>query len=84
MQVGRKALGTAKHEQSKTCRQMAAQRRQHLVTAEGARVMQRTLTAYGDSELRKVDRFKYLGRVLSHDDCDTPAIRRNLKQTRAV
>ena len=39
MQVGREALGTAKNDQSKTCRQMAARRRQHLVAAEGARAM---------------------------------------------
>ena len=71
-------------ETSKTCRWMAAQRRQHLVAAEGARALERTFTAYVESELRWVEQFKYLGRVLSHDDCDTPAIRRNLKQTRAV
>ena len=35
-------------------------------------------------ELRRVDRFKYLGRVLSYDDCDTPAIQRNLKRAWAV
>ena len=29
-------------------------------------------------------RFKYLGRVLSYDDSDTPAIRRNLKRVRQV
>ena len=46
--------------------------------------MQHTFTAYGESELRRVDRFKYLGRVLSYDDCDTPAIRRNLKRARAA
>ena len=45
--------------------------------------MRRTFTAYG-KELRRVDRFKYLGRVLSYDDSDTPAIRRNLKRARAA
>ena len=44
MQVGCKVLGTAKHEQSKTCWQMAARQRQHLVAAEGARALQRTFT----------------------------------------
>ena len=84
MQVAREALGTAKHEQSKTCRQMAARRREHLVAAEGVRAMQRTFSAYGEAEFRRVDRFKYLGRVLSYDDCNTPAIRRNLKRAREV
>ena len=59
---------------------MAARRRQHLVAAEGARALTRTFTAYGESELRWVDRFKYLGRVLSYDDSDTPAICRNLNR----
>ena len=84
MQVGREVLGTAKHEQSKTCRQMAARQRQHLVAAEGARALQRTFTAYGESELRWVEMFKYLGRVLSYGDSDTPDIRRNIKRARAV
>ena len=84
MPTGQAVLGTVKHEESKTCREMAVRRRQHLVAAEGARVIQRTFTAYGEAELRRVDRFKYLGRVLSYDDCDTPAIRRNLKRARAA
>ena len=45
--------------------------------------MQRSFTAYGD-ELRRVDRFKYLGRLLSYDDSDTPAIRHKLKRARAA
>ena len=46
--------------------------------------MQRTFTAYREAELRRVDRFKYLGRVLLYDDSDTPAICHNLKRARAV
>ena len=61
-----------------------AGRRQHLVAAEGARALTRTFTAYGESELRRVEQFKYLGRVLSYDNSNTPAIRRNLKRTRQV
>ena len=49
MQVAREVLGTTKHEQSKTCRQMAARRHQHTVAAEGARALTRTFTAYGES-----------------------------------
>ena len=83
MQTGRAAIGTAKHLASKHCREMAARRRRHRVAADGARAMRRTFTAYG-KELRRVDRFKYLGRVLSYDDSDTPAIRRNLKRARVA
>jgi hypothetical protein len=31
-----------------------------------------------------VERFRYLWRLLSHDDNDVPAMRRNLKLTRAT
>ena len=48
------------------------------------RYQTRTFTAYGESVLGRVERFKYLGRVLSYDDSDTPAIRRNLKRARQV
>ena len=84
MQVSRDVLGTSKHETSKTCRRMAAQRRQHLVAAEGAGSLERTFIAYGESELRRVEQFKYLGRVLLYDDTNTPAIRRNIKRARQV
>ena len=84
MQVAREVLGTTRHAESKTYRRMAAQQRQHLVAAKGARALTRTFTAYGGSEILRVERFKYLGRVLSYDDSDTPAIRRNLKRARQV
>ena len=83
MQVGRAVWGTSKHESWKTCREMADQRRRHRVAAEGARAMQRSFTAYGE-KLRRVDRFKYLGRLLPYDDSRTPAIRHNLKRARAA
>ena len=43
--------------------------------------LNRTLTAYGEV-LKSVWQFKYLGRIVSYDDNDTPAIRRNIKRTR--
>ena len=45
--------------------------------------MQRTFTASG-APLRRVDKFKPLGRMLSYNNSDTPAIRRNLKRARQV
>ena len=39
----------------------------------------RKFTTYKKDTLRLVEIFKYLGRNIARDDCDTPAIRRNLK-----
>jgi hypothetical protein len=84
MQVAWSAIGTPAHEGSKTCRCMAAQRAQHQTAAAGMRAAGLRFTAYGTDELRNVDRFKYLGRVLSYDENDVPAMRRNLKKARAT
>ena len=34
------------------------------------------------SAILRVKQFKYLGRIVSYDDNDTPAIRRNIKKAR--
>ena len=39
-----------------------------MVAAVGARAAGQRFTAYGADELRTVLRYKYLGRILSHDD----------------
>ena len=70
-------MGTPAHEGSKTCRRMTAQ---HQVAVEGRRVLDLRLTAYGTDKLCNVKRFKYLGRVISHDKNNVPTMRRNLKQ----
>ena len=76
-------VGMPTHENSKTCKQMAAMRRQHAMAAQGKADLEEIFTAYGD-ELKHVRQFKYLGRIMSHDDNDTPAMRRNLKRARRV
>ena len=81
MQVSPTVIGTYHHEATKTCRQMAAMRSQHLVAAEGARAVEHVFTAYG-KELRRVTQFKYLGRILATDDSDSAAIRRNISRAR--
>ena len=51
---------------------------------EASAAVERKFTAYQKDTLRSVDLFKYLGRNIARDDCDTPAIRRNLKRARQV
>ena len=84
MQVSWSTIGSPAHENSKTCRRMAEQRHQHRVVAEGLRAAAQRFTAYGTDELRNVTRFRYLGRVLSHNDSDIPAMRQNLQKARAT
>ena len=73
LQVG--TAGTPEHLASKTCRELVAQRQQHEVTAASAAALQHTFIAYEDM-LRRVEQFKYLGRVMSMDDNDMPTMRR--------
>ena len=84
IQVAWSVVGTPAHKGSKTCERMAAQRAQHKVAAACARAAAQRFTAYGKDDLRNVLRFKYLGHVLSHDDNNIPAMRRNLKRARAT
>ena len=72
---------TLGHLASRTCRGLTAQRRQHEVAAASAAALKHSFTAYND-KLRRVEQFKYLGRVVSMDDNDVPAMRRNLKKAR--
>ena len=39
---------------------------------------------YDTNELHKVERFRYLGRVLSHNDNNVPAMRHTIKRVRAI
>ena len=61
--------------------QATAARRQHSVAAESRAALSRTFSAYGET-LKSVRQFKYLGRIVSYDNNDTPAIRRNIKKAR--
>ena len=81
MQVS--TVGTPAHEASKTCQQMAAARRQHAIVAQGKADLRQTFTAYSEP-LKRVYQFKYLRRIVSYDDNDTPAVRRNVKRARRV
>ena len=59
---------------------MTAKQAQHEVAAAGVRAAGQHFTAYGADGLRNMLQFKYMGRVLSHNDNDIPAMRRSLKR----
>ena len=73
--------GTSVHEASATCKRATAARRQYTVAAASRAALGCTFTAYGEV-LKSVRQFKYLGRIVSYDNNDTPAIRRNIKRAR--
>ena len=75
--------GSARHEATASCRSQAERRDRHAVAARCAAAMEQGFTAYHKSLLR-VEIFKYLGRLISYDDTDVPATRRQLARARAV
>ena len=79
MQVS--TASTPAHEASTTCERATTARRQHAVAAASRTALGRTFSAYGEV-LKSVRQFKYLGRIVSYGDDDTPAIRRNIKRAR--
>lgn len=82
MQVGLSAWGTSQHYGTATCRRLMTQNEQHECALAGARAMEQEFSAYG-KELRHTEQFRYLGRILSFDDSDSPVVQRNLKKARA-
>ena len=81
MQV--KTAGTPAHLASKLCKGLTERRQQHTVMAAGVQALGQTFTVY-DAELRRVEQFKHLGRMLAMDDNNLPAMRRNLKKARGT
>ena len=55
--------------------------RQHEAAAASARALRQQFTAYGEV-LERVEVFKYLGRLMSMDDEDGPAVNANLRKAR--
>ena len=72
---------TPAHKASATCVRTKAAQRQHAVAAVSRAALGRTFSVYAEV-LKSVRQFKYLGRIVSYDDNDTPAIRHNIKKAR--
>jgi hypothetical protein len=69
------------HTQSLFCREGQAQKVQHAAAVDSVHALEQTFTAYGEV-LERVEVFKYLGRLLSFDDNDIQAVRKNLRKAR--
>ena len=76
------ATGTVRHKQTAKCRKLAAQRRRQQLAGEVSAAAERKFTAYQKATLGSVEIFKYIGRNIAQDNCDTPSIRCNLKRAR--
>lgn len=83
MQVNIRVVGLARHEATTTCCRTTAQKVQYAAATAGARALERRFTACG-AELKQVNVFKYLGRLLSFYGNNVPAIRHNLRKARGV
>ena len=71
----------ASHRASATCRDARERYRRYLhhIAEEDSRGVEFTV---GGEKFNRVSEFKYLGRVVSEDDDDSPAIETNLKKAR--
>ena len=69
------------HATSRTCAIAAQTRRQREAVQACQLAREQTFTINGD-ELRSVETFKYLGRIVSSTDSDWPALKKNLTKAR--
>ena len=83
MQTNPTTLSGGKHNQSKFCQFMGEKWRQQERRAAATLAQRREFHIYGD-KLKRVEKFKYLGRWLSQDDGDARAVRAQLVKARRV
>ena len=72
------------HYTSTTCLNLTARREQLRAAVASHGAMGRTFTAYDTDELRRVEIFKYLGRMVSYVNSDVPAMRAQMKKARGT
>lgn len=70
------------HRRTPLCKKNAARKEQRLAAEDGRRCHEAVFTAYGQP-LDNVWHFKYLGRILSHDDKDNLAMYYNMRRARS-
>ncbi len=69
------------HHHTGLCQRGGERKCQHEAAVHSKRALEHTFSANGE-ELETVEVFKYLGRLISHDDADTQAMRSNLRKAR--
>ena len=73
--------GTAKHRNTKLCRTETPRYQRYLRHLEEQQ-SRSVVFNVGGEEIKRVKTFKYLGRIVSEDDDDTPAIEANIKKAK--
>ncbi len=68
-----------RHYETAICRDGVARKEQHAAAERAHLALQQMFTAY-DGELKRVEVFKYLGRLLAYNNNDSQAVRGNLKK----
>ena len=76
------AGGLARHRNTATC-QRAAKRKENLDRRTDQQATVDFILRVDGIPIKRVKEFKYLGRMVSDNDNDAPAIRRNIKRARA-
>jgi hypothetical protein len=69
------------HHRTGLCQRGWERKCQHEAALCSQRTLECTFSANGE-ELERVENFKYLGRLISHDDADNQAMQRNLRKAR--
>ncbi len=71
------------HYETAMCKDGVARKVQYAAAKRAHLALQQSFTAYG-AESKRVEVFKYLGRLLAYNNNDTQAVRGNLKKARGV
>ena len=81
LECGMFVVDVERHRGSETCMQLARRRTNERLAQEQAEADTVGFTVNGGA-IERVREFRYLGRVLAEDDCDTPCIQVQLQRAR--